>query len=199
MLQEWRVGQPFDNVQNGEQGAGEVLFDAIGMFTAHLKLIRFCLIYLQKFLKALGYLSTFDRPPELDERIQMHADSLYHRMLEQEKAIESAKAEGRPVPTFPPLLSTKSKHPLPPIDDSGLNASDLKPKVQKGLKKRLEGLSEEEREVEERAIKAEIQAGVQVAQQLGSIYEKQAEERRIRKEQGKETIGDKITSIFRFG
>ena len=52
--------------------------------------------------------------------------------------------------------------------------------------------------MEERAIKAEIQAGVQVAEQLGSIYEKQAEERRIRKEQGKETIGDKITSIFSF-
>jgi hypothetical protein len=70
--------------------------------------------------------------------------------------------------------------------------------VQKGLKKRLEGLKDDEREVEERAIKAEIQAGVQVAEQLGSIYEKQAEERRIRKEQGKETIGDKITSIFSF-
>jgi hypothetical protein len=128
----------------------------------------------------------------------MHADSLYHRMLEQEKAIEAAKAEGRPVPSFPPLLSSNSKNLPVPIDESGLRPSDLKPKIQKGLKKRLEGLKDDEREVEERAIKAEIQAGVQVAEQLGSIYEKQAEERRIRKEQGKETIGDKITSIFSF-
>jgi hypothetical protein len=157
-----------------------------------------CLIRLQKFLKALGYLSTFDRPPELDEKIQMHADTLYHRMLEQEKATEAAKAEGRPVPKFPPLLSSKSKNSVNPVDGGRLQASDLKPKVQEGFKKRLEGLTAEEREVEERAIKAEIQAGVQVAEQLGSIYEKQAEERRIRKEQGKETIGDKITSILSF-
>ena len=129
----------------------------------------------------------------------MHADTLYHRMLEQEKAIEAAKAEGRPVPTFPPLLSSKAKHIVQPIDEGGLQPSDLNPKVQKGLKKRLEGLTEEEREVEERAIKAELQAGVEVAEQLGSIYQRQAEERRIRKEQGKETMGDKITSIFRFG
>lgn len=188
----------FDNVQDREQGVGEMLFDAIGMLMLCLMLIDICLMRLQKFLKALGYLSTFDRPPELDEKIQMHADSLYHRMLEQEKAIEAAKAEGRPVPTFPPLLSSKSRNLPVPIDDSGIQPSDLKPKVQKGLKKRLEGLNDEEREVEERAIKAEIQAGVQVAEQLGSIYEKQAEERRIRKEQGKETIGDKITSIFSF-
>ena len=161
-------------------------------------LISLGLICSQKFLKALGYLSTFDRPPELDEKIQMHADSLYHRMLEQEKLIEAAKAEGTPVPTFPPLLSSRSKDLPVPIDEGRLQPSDLKPTVQKGLKKRLEGLKDEEREVEERAIKAEIQAGVQVAEQLGSIYEKQAEERRIRKEQGKETIGDKITSIFSF-
>jgi hypothetical protein len=157
-----------------------------------------CLIWSQKFLKALGYLSTFDRPPELDEKIQMHADSLYHRMLEQEKAIEAAKAEGRTLPTFPALLSSESKNLLLSKEDGGLQPSDLKPTVQKGLKKRLEGLKDEEREVEERAINAEIQAGVQVAKQLGSIYEKQAEERRIRKDQGKETIGDKINSIFSF-
>ena len=35
----------------------------------------------------------------------MHADTLYHRMLEQEAAIEAAKAEGRPVPAFPPLVT----------------------------------------------------------------------------------------------
>jgi len=128
----------------------------------------------------------------------MHADTLYHRMLDQEKATEAAKAEGRPIPTFPPLLSSKSKDSVHPIDDGKLQPSDLKPKVQEGFKKRLERLTAEEREIEERAIKAEIQAGVQVAEQLGSIYQKQAEERKLRKEEGKETIGDKITSIFSF-
>jgi hypothetical protein len=157
----------------------------------------------QKFLKALGYLSTFDRPPEVDEQIQMHADTLYHRMLDQEQAIETAKAEGKPIPTFPPLLSAKGKFtasqkPQPTLDDNKVKASDLPASVQASLKERLEGLNDEERELEERAIKAEIQAGEQVAERLGTIFQKQDEERRVRKEQGKETIGDKVSSIFGF-
>ncbi|KAK0101351.1 hypothetical protein ONS95_006526 [Cadophora gregata] len=158
-----------------------------------------------KFLKALGYLSTFDRPPEVDEQIQMHADTLYHRMLDQEAAIEAAKASGEPIPEFPPLLSSTKKKSSPQpgtthanLDENKLKPSDLPQKVQAAFKKRLDGLSDEEREVEERAIKAEIQAGEQVAQSLGNIYERQAEEKRIRKEQGKETIGDKISSVFGF-
>jgi hypothetical protein len=156
----------------------------------------------QKFLRALGYLSTFDRPQEVDERIQMHADTLYHRMLEQEQQIEAAKAEGRPVPTFPPLLSqpkasaTPTQPTLAPIQNK-LQASELPAKVQAQFKSRLEGLNAEEREVEERAIRAEIEAGEQVATQLSNIYKKQDEERRQRKEQGKETISDKLFSIFR--
>jgi hypothetical protein len=35
----------------------------------------------------------------------MHADTLYHRMLDQEEAIEKAKAEGKLIPTFPPVIT----------------------------------------------------------------------------------------------
>lgn len=123
-------------------------------------------------------------------------------MLDQEKAIEAAKAEGKPLPAFPPLLSAKPTSTTASIthnlEDNKFKPSDLSPSVQKGFKKRLEGLKDEEREVEERAIKAEIQAGEQVAASLGTIYEKQAEERKLRKEQGKETIGDKLSSVFGF-
>lgn len=136
----------------------------------------------------------------------MHADSLYHRMLDQEKVIEEAKAEGRPIPTFPPILSSKAKVAKPPTDtapktaleESQIQASDLTPKVQEALKKRLEGLSDDQRILEERAIKAEIRAGEQVAGHLTTIFEKQEAERRKRKEEGKETIADKMTSIFRW-
>jgi hypothetical protein len=115
-------------------------------------------------------------------------------MLDQEAAIEAAKAEGRPIPAFPPLAAA----PIAPTSDPGhIEPSDLSPVVQKQLKKRLEGLSEEQREIEEKAIKAEILAGEQVAGHLGSIYQKQEEEKRVRKEQGRETIGDKISSIFK--
>ena len=124
----------------------------------------------------------------------MHADTLYHRMLDQEAAIEAAKAEGRSVPSFPPLVTT----PIAPTSGtSQIDPSDLPPAIQKQLKKRLDGLSEEEREIEEKAIKAEIQAGEQVAGHLGTLYQKQEEEKRIRKEQGRETIGDKLSSVFK--
>lgn len=135
----------------------------------------------------------------------MHADSLYHRMLDQEKAIEEAKAEGRPTPSFPPLLSSRSKGTSPTnttpnttSDNNHVQPSDLPPKVQEALKARLEGLSEDQRILEERAIKAEIQAGEQVAGHLTTIFETQEAERKKRKDEGKETIADKVTSIFRW-
>jgi hypothetical protein len=136
----------------------------------------------------------------------MHADTLYHRMLDQEEAIEKAKAEGKPIPSFPPLISSMPKAAKPAaaptsvktLDDNRVQPSDLPASVQASLKKRLEGLNDQERRVEELAIKAEIQAGEQVAQQLDTIYDKQAEERRKRKEEGKERIGDRISSIFGF-
>ena len=58
--------------------------------------------------------------------------------------------------------------------------------------------SEDQRILEERAIKAEIQAGEEVAGHLTNIFEKQEAERKKRKEEGKETIADKVTSIFRW-
>lgn len=156
----------------------------------------------KKFLKALGYLSTMDRTDDVDERIQMHADTLYHRMLDQEKAVEAAKAEGRPIPVFKPILTKPPNKLKPdeaeeaPFEGNKLQPSDLNPRIQKALKKRLEDLPEMERELEERAIKAEIQAGEQVASSLETLYEKQAEERRKRKEAGKETMGDRLSTMF---
>ncbi|CCU79407.1 hypothetical protein BGHDH14_bgh04314 [Blumeria hordei DH14] len=171
---------------------------------AESKALNRCHVMQSKFLKALGYLSSFDRPSEVDEQIQMHADSLYHRMLEQEQAMEAARSEGKPVPSFPPLLSQKPIVDWKPesevirkdVDDAHLQPSDLKESIRSKLKERLEGLTPAEREVEERAIQAEIRAGEQLSGNLTSIYEKQNEERRLRKERGKETLGDKVSSIF---
>lgn len=159
----------------------------------------------QKFLRALGYLSNFDNP-EQDEKIQMHADTLYHRMLDQEKAIETAKAEGQPIPKFPPLMSSApiptptgtepNSQPNTPTTTTKLQPSDLPPEAQEQIKERLKGLKDDNREVEERAILEEIWAGEKVAGKLGSIYEKEREERRKRREEGKETLSDKVSTFF---
>lgn len=128
-------------------------------------------------------------------------------MLDQEKQIETAKAEGKTLPTFPPLISTRAANGaiLPAIkanteslEQNRVRVEDLSPKIQAGLKKRLEGLSDAEREVEETAIKAEIQAGEQTKERLSRLWQSQDEERRKRKEQGKETMGDRITALLRF-
>lgn len=147
-------------------------------------------------------MSTFERPPDVDERIQMHADTLFHRMLAQESAVEAAKAAGEAIPSFPPLLSSRaastSKTAVAPLEEGTVKPADLKESVQQKFAQRLKGLSGEERELEERAIKAEIKAGEEAVRSLSGIYAKQAEERAQRKEQGKETLGDKLTSFFRW-
>lgn len=132
----------------------------------------------------------------------MHADTLYHRMLDQEKEIEAAKAEGKPVPIFPPLLSQRPKpgesaNEYTPERKNPIGISDLRSKVQNPLNKKLDSLEGEQRELEERAIRAEIEAGTQIADRLGVLHKEQDEERKKRKEQGGETLSDKIYSIFR--
>ncbi|CAG8956731.1 hypothetical protein HYFRA_00012275 [Hymenoscyphus fraxineus] len=158
-----------------------------------------CYMMQSKFLKALGYLSTDDRPPEENERIQMQADTLYHRMLDQEKAIEKAKEEGLPPPAFPPLLAPPKKRLDTSESASGRKdaeeISDLRERIQAPLKKQLGKLEGEERDLTETAMKAEIAAGAQVARRLEAIEKEKAEQRRIRKEQGQETLVDKVASL----
>jgi hypothetical protein len=132
----------------------------------------------------------------------MHADTLYHRMLDQEAAIEEAKAAGKPVPSFPPLQPTVTSTipQAPPTTSSDqpskIDWDQLEPSVQKKLKKRLETLSDKEREWEERAIAAEMAIGVEVSQVLTKLYESKNEDRQKRKKDGRETVGDRLSEIF---
>jgi hypothetical protein len=139
-----------------------------------------------------------DRDSDMNERIQMHADTLYQRMLKQEEQIEEAKAAGKEIPKFPPLLSDRPRF-APQSQQQTIRVEDLSPQVQAGFKKRLEGKAGEEREVEERAIRAELQSGEDLARNLGNMYDQQKAERDARKKEGKERIGDRFTSVFGFG
>lgn len=51
---------------------------------AENKAFERCYNVQSRFLKTLGYLADLDRPDVIDENIQMHADTLYHRMLAEE-------------------------------------------------------------------------------------------------------------------
>lgn len=162
-----------------------------------------------RLLKALGYLQTYNRSPEVDEDIQMHADALYHRMLEQEAEIEKAKAEGRPVPAFPSLFETH-KYPIPPTKMSGPQATAGGAGTEPGGKdpyepsqaivdswqEKLSQLPETERVAEEEALRAEHRAKTIMAKNLQELWNEQSKEREQRRAEGRETIGDKIKRVL---
>jgi len=161
----------------------------------------------QRFLKALGYLSSYDRPPEIDEQIQMHADTLYHRMLSQEKAIQEAKAAGHPTPEFPAILSpnhppttntTTTPSPNTPATDpslpplSPLTQSLLNPPSQTKLRERLKKLTPMERELEERSVQMEARNAEDMARRMREVEEG----RKKRREEGKGTAADTVAGWF---
>ncbi|MCJ1471933.1 hypothetical protein MMC13_000574 [Lambiella insularis] len=186
--------------------SGKVM-DRLRLCHAENQCFERCYNMQARFLKALGYLSNYDRPPEVDEQIQMHADTLYHRMLDQERMVEEAKSAGLPIPTFPSLISPHRQSAVTPVKDhSGKDSSveqplpgdleELKPKVKAQLRERLKGLSAEEREIEEKAMAMEIAAGEIVGKQITELYEETGNAKRLRKDQGKETFADRVGTWF---
>ncbi|EPE30318.1 hypothetical protein GLAREA_13041 [Glarea lozoyensis ATCC 20868] len=157
-----------------------------------------CYTMQAKFLKALGYLAAYDRP-DVEEQIQMQADTLYHQMLDQEKAIETAKAEGKPIPAFPALLKAQmaKANVAQDLEKPEFDISSLAPRSQNPLKKRLEKFEGVEREIEELAIKAEVAAAAEMSGKIDHVGRQQLEERELRKAQGRETIADKVYYAFR--
>ena len=161
-----------------------------------------------RFLKALGYLSNQHRSADEEERIQMHADKLYHEMLAREEAAEEAKQADQPAPTFQPLIEPETTTAALGSDSAwararqraqevGLstNMSAYGPEKQKQIQERIKGLSDQKRELELHLIAAESRAQLEYAEQ---IKEEMDEERRLRadrRERGKETIGDSIKRL----
>ncbi|KAI0397452.1 hypothetical protein F5Y17DRAFT_415556 [Xylariaceae sp. FL0594] len=151
-----------------------------------------CYMTQTRLLKALGYLSNLESSPEVEEDIQMHADALYHRMLEQEAQIEEAKKEGRAVPKFAPLV------PKPMATPGSAAESEIKltPEQQEALRTRLEKVSEEDRAAEEEAFKGEIRAKAEVASRVQGLWRQQEIDRQLRKERGEETLWDRVAGVF---
>ncbi|OCL10992.1 hypothetical protein AOQ84DRAFT_353260 [Glonium stellatum] len=163
---------------------------------------------LQKsFLKALGYLSMVDRSSEEEEKIQLHADKLYRRMIKQEEIIQEAKREGKPIPEFPSVLSKENifatlneKSPIAGPISSSIPASeeiptvwkDVAEPIRKEYEKKLEKLSPIERAVEQKAIEGELAAMRTYSKQIEAAFAEERTHRLQRKEQGRETIGDTI-------
>ncbi|KAI1656890.1 hypothetical protein F4813DRAFT_362177 [Daldinia decipiens] len=149
-----------------------------------------CYMTQTRLLKALGYLSTLDRSPEAEEEIQMHADTLYHRMLSQEAEITAAREEGRPIPRFPPIIPRPEQQQQQPVEE-------LTQEQQETLRTRLKKVAEEDRAAEEEAVRAEFRVKAEVASRVQGLWKQQEQERQARKARGEETLWDKVTGTFR--
>ncbi|OLN81736.1 hypothetical protein CCHL11_06953 [Colletotrichum chlorophyti] len=160
--------------------------DRLQMCRHQVQRFERCYTMQTRFLKALGYQSVHGRPAQVEEDIQMHADSLYNRMLDQEKAIEAAKKEGLPAPKFDLAL--------PSVAAAG--AVKPRPDLEKEWKEKLEQLPEEERAVEEAALRADLQAKADVAKNVQKLWDEQEKEKERRKAEGKTTIADRIAGAF---
>lgn len=120
-----------------------------------------------------------------DEVIQMEADARYQLLLKQEEAIEKAKAEGRPAPSFPPVLLTKKTPDVP-----------ASPEVRQIWKEKLDKTPPHERAAEEEALKAEQRIKAVVAMTAHRTWTERAKEREERIAEGKATLTDKMKGLF---
>ena len=177
------------------------------------------LMFIQRFLKALGYLSAINRPASVDEEIQMHADALYHRMLDQEKAQKAAKTAGLPIPQFAPIIPhspttapgatpastgfTQEPEPaaqsrtvmeaVAAAEEKAPQRDYLTPEARAELKKRIKDQPAYVREVEEKAMRAEAESDTSIAKQVDRLFSEKQQKRDERIKQGESTLGDTIS------
>ncbi len=107
-----------------------------------------------KFLQALGYLSRSGSADDEEERIQMHADKLYHRMMDYEAAVDQAQRGGAPVP---PLSSVfEAGRPSPSLRQLAELESGAA-LTEKGLSQQQQGLEDLPPQERELAVRAALQ------------------------------------------
>lgn len=189
------------------------------------KAMERCYMMQAKFLKALGYLSVYERSPEEEERIQMHADTLYHRMLEQERLTKEAQEQGlsEPMmelsfekgikqivtganmdkvdPTTQPTVAQAMAEEMRIRDafntqSSGARFNDLDPKLQKRLLDGMKNMSPGEQAIEMRAIEGDFLASQGLSRRLNDVRSEEKKNRMARQEEGRATVGDRVKTIF---
>lgn len=170
-----------------------------------------CVMMQRKFLRALGYMSLYERPEEESEKIQLHADTLYRRMLEQEKAIDEAKAKGLPPPELPSLmisaqrqdqgslgpqaqaLQTQAEEEFQPPSVGPVTFATLPQHLQeKYQRERFEGLEGPRLELAKQELDQEIAMKHTLVSRLDDRYQTERRDRLQRQTEGRERMSDKV-------
>ncbi|KAJ5174956.1 uncharacterized protein N7482_000833 [Penicillium canariense] len=146
-----------------------------------------------KFLQALGYAATFDYDAEKEERIQMHADKLYHQMVDYEKKVADAKAAGVEPPPLTSLFSPeKASHTLgvagAKVEIPGGEAIPAGFKPSKPLVK----LTPHERELEIRSHNAQLEQQKLYVEEASPFMKSQEDARAKRRERAVSWFGETI-------
>ncbi|PKS09853.1 hypothetical protein jhhlp_004476 [Lomentospora prolificans] len=153
--------------------------DTLQMCREQARRFERCYTMQSRFLRVLGYKAEPGRDALLEEDIQLHADTLYQRMIEHEEVAAKARQSGQPVPAFqiiPPRIISNTPAPSEAVTNV--------------WKDQLEKLPEDERVAEEAALRADYLARLTTAEKVKALRDKDDAERRKRKEEGKATMGD---------
>lgn len=112
MLSDWQLDEasegPFHSVLRGEYQIQPLLYHPSGECPWISHSSRVFTDHIQKFLQALGYAASFDGEGDREERVQMHADKLYHQMLDHEKRADGAHAAGQEPPPLTSLFKPEA-------------------------------------------------------------------------------------------
>jgi hypothetical protein len=167
-----------------------------------------CTTLQAKFLQALGYMSVEDRPPEVEERIQMHADKLYQQMLEHEKITKEAKAQGLPAPEFKPIMSRDNLAKVLGVEAKPYTAiaeraeemskktdlSYVPENMREKYEKNIKDMTPDERLIEEALNVAQAREQSNLARDYRQFVDKKKVEEVERKEAGAATLAERIRS-----
>lgn len=128
-----------------------------------------------KFLQALGYMTSTTSSDDDEERIQMHADKLYHRMMDYEAEVDDARRNGRPIPPLTSLFNPNRSAPT-------AEQLDLPETITSKMKKPLHEYAPHERELAARAALEEAKVADAYAQDLFNYTTTMNEERKVRQQ-----------------
>ena len=138
-----------------------------------------------KFLQALGYLTSSNRSDEDEEKIQMHADKLYHKMMDYEATVAEAKTNNNPIPPLSSIFN--SSRPAPSLEQLNL------PQQMEGkLKTSLQELPAHERELAVRATLQEAKMTHLYTDEFKDYAQEMNEKRKARQQWLTNTFGEPI-------
>ncbi|KAK4194853.1 hypothetical protein QBC40DRAFT_289978 [Triangularia verruculosa] len=171
------------------------------MCSEEVKKFERCYNNQSRLLKALGYLNSYGRSAEEDERIQMRADELYHQMLDQEEEIKKAREEGRQAPEFRSVLEEAAKARAKQQEAVAQQQTipPPPPELIASWKEKLEKLPEQDRAAEEAALRADYRANAEMAASIQGLWQEQAKQREERRKKGEETFLDRFRGVVAVG